>query len=285
MSNIFNFKRFGLVLRKDFLENWKLYTLLFLTMLGVITIVITWISFEQYKSNNSPELNVILLRVLSMMFGAFGLLFASTFMNPMNNKTKRIAYLLNPSSNIEKFMTRWIIVTVGYAISFFIALWIADIFRVVLCTARYQEINVIFLDLTKLVLFNDAQVLNDLTLNDVYAFSKELFIMSATMCLLFQSLFILGSTFWEKTTFVKTFTAGILILLSFILICRWTILLFYGNFEAFVNVLESILPSTKIDINTDKELALTSFLISVFTLANWTLSFFRFRESEIIKRL
>ena len=280
MNNIFNIKRFGLAFRKDTLENWKRYMLLFLTMLGIITIIITWISLDNFKAEKTNlEINKNILRGLSLMFGAFGLIFASTFMNPMNSKIKRMAYLINPSSNLEKYLTRWIIVTVGYAISFFAALWIADLFRVGICSASYPEAEVMFLDITKLIANGDTMEIND------YLFGKEPFVLVAALLFLFQSLFILGSTFWEKSTFVKTFSALILILLSFVLICRFTILIFYGNFENFGNMLQSLLPSTSIDIKKEKSLAILSSVISVFTLTNWTLAYFRFRESEIVKRV
>jgi len=280
MNNIFNIKRFGLVFRKDILENWKRYMLLFLTMLGVLALFITFISLDYYSNErNNSDINFNLLKVISLFFGIFGMIFASTFMNPMNSKIKRMSYLINPSSNLEKFMTRWIIVTVGYIISFFIAIWIADILRVGICSARYPEIDVMFLDITKLISSDDTGVFYE------YVFNKGLFATIIAMFFLFQSFFILGSTFWEKSTFVKTFSAGILILLSFALICRWTILIFYGSFNEFVDVLSSVMPSTNIDVNKENSAVITSSVISLFTLINWTLAYFRFRESEIIKRI
>jgi hypothetical protein len=236
MNNILNIKRFGLVFRKDFLENRKRYTLLFLTMLGVITIVNTGSSFSGYdyiqKNQNNDYYSFInreLLRYSSLMFAAFGLLFASTFMSPMNSKLKRITYLLNPSSNIEKYLSRWIIITIGYIISFFIAFWIADILRVGICSARYPELDIMFLDLTKLIYLKVDWSYSE------YAFNRQLFMISVSIYLLLQSFFILGATFWEKNSFIKTFTAGAFIFLSFVLICRWAILIFYKDFDEFGN--------------------------------------------------
>ena len=279
MNNIFNIKRFGLIFRKDILENRKRYMLLFLTMLGVITLFITFESLNYYSNERNSDININLLKVISLLFGIFGIIFAATFMNPMNSKIKRMSYLINPSSNLEKFMTRWIIVTIGYIISFFIALWIADILRVGICSARYPEINVTFLDITKLISSDETGVFFE------YVFSKGLFMALTAMFFLFQSFFILGSTFWEKSTFVKTFSAGILILFSFVIICRFAILIFYGNFENFGNMLQSLMPTTNIDISKSKAVEIVTSVISVFTLFNWTLAYFRFRESEIIKRV
>ena len=286
MNNIFNIRRFGLVFRKDFLENWKRYTLLFLTMLGVITIINTANSLSYYYDvHNMPEiehynyLNKRLLIYSSLMFGMFGLLFASIFMSPMNSKTKRISYLVNPASNFEKYFSRWVIITIGYIISFIAAFWIADILRVGICSARFPELEITFLDLTKLISSNDEG-------HSEYAFYRPVFIISTSMYLLLQSLFILGSSFWEKATFIKTFTTVVLIILSFVLICRWTILLFYGDIDSFGNVLESFTYTfDKRDINEEHAIVFVSCVISFFTISNWTLTFFRFRESEITKHL
>ena len=284
MNNIFNIKRFGLILRKDIMEGWKRYLLLFLTMIGITTIVITWQSLLHYNEiirypGKTSNLNTNILISLSVIFFASGLLFASTFMNPLNSKLKKISYLAIPSSNLEKYFSRWIIITIVYIILFFISIWIADAIRVAICSACYPDISVTFVDLSKLVFTTDSYNNND------YAFPAEVFIVVTSLYFLLQSFFILGSTFWEKSSFIKTFTAGALIILSYILICRWAILLFYGDFDRFFNVLSSFESIGKEDISERLTTIILSSVISFFTLINWSLSYFRFRESEIIKRL
>ena len=214
------------------------------------------------------------------MFAAFGLLFASTFASPMNSKLKKISYLVSPSSNFEKYLTRWIITVAGYIIAFFVALWIADLIRVVICSARYPELNVSFMDFSKLIYQND-----DWSYGRGNLFNKQLFMICTSIFFLLQSLLVLGSTFWEKSSFIKTFTACALIVLSFVFICRWTILLFYGGFDEFGNAMNSFESIEKNDPNGEKALMIVSCIISVFTLTNWVIAFFRFRESEITKRI
>jgi hypothetical protein len=213
------------------------------------------------------------------MFAAFGIVFASTFMNPMNSKTKRISYLLTPSSDFEKFFSRLITFTIGYIISFFVALYAAEILRVIVCSVRYPDIEIRFIDLTGLIYPGKDWSFSN------YLFNKSLFSIAISMYFLFQSLFILGSTFWEKATFVKTFTAGALIPLLYILICYWTISIFYENLNNFGNVLQSFDSFAENNINEEQSQIIALSVIFFFTIANWTLAYFRFRESEIIKRL
>jgi len=101
------------------------------------------------------------------------------------------------------------------------------------------------------------------------------------MYFLFQSLFLLGATFWEKASFIKTFTAILLIVFAYIILCRWAILLSYEDgLHGFGRVLSSF-----VDGMEKQSLVLLKTTLSVFTLTNWILAFFRFRESGIIKRL
>ena len=149
MNNTFDIKRFGNVFRKDLMENWKRYTLLYITMLGIMAIVFIWASLVYYKEysekySDNNYFNKDLLTYASLMFAGFGIVFASTLMNPMNSKTKRIAYLINPASNFEKFLTRWVIMTLAYTILFFTTLYIVDALRVGICSAVFPSMDMFF---------------------------------------------------------------------------------------------------------------------------------------------
>jgi hypothetical protein len=296
MNNTLNVKRLGLALGKDFLENGKRYLLLFLTMTGIMAIFLIWISLEAYDRlehgyGNIDYFNRNLLTAASLIFAALGLLFASTFMTPMNSKTKRISYLTLPASHSEKYLSRWLITTVGYSALFFVALYIVDSLRVGICAVYYPQFDIKFLDFSELFRTGHAIPENGVIKPGICVFDSEvIFAFALCIYLFLQSLFILGSTFWEKTTFVKTFTAISVIVFLYIMLCRWTILLSYeGDFRGFTNVLDSFEPVIRSEnsflTNRDDGLMLLSSVLSVFTLANWVLAFFRFRESEIIKRL
>ena len=265
MNNLFNIKRFGHVFKKDLLENYKRYLLSFVTLMGIMVIIMAF----------QPWDNRSLLTYMSLLFLAAGILFASTFMNPMNSKLKRISYLVNPASNIEKFLTRWLITTIGYILVFFVALWIADVIKVAVCTVIYPDSNIQLLDLSKLRYPGDDYI------NYEYMLLRHPFDIMIFIYLLLQSIFLLGSTFWEKASFLKTFTALSITIFSYNMICRWIIFLFYEKFDGFNNVIGSFNPATTME----QAVTFACLVMSFFTLANWTLAFFRIRESEIIKRI
>ena len=288
MNNTFNIKRFGSLLRKDFLENGSRYLLQFLAMFGIMTIILTWASSYAYQHAYSyvldggetyyslNGLNRELLTTAIIMFLIFGALMASTLMEPMNNKIKRVAYLINPSSDFEKILSRWLIVTFGYGISFFIALWFADAIRVAICSVSFPDIDIRFLDLSKMIAKPESKFYE-------YVFSAKYFFGACLgFYFLMQSLFILGSTFWERMSFIKTFSAGIIIVLLFLFLCNWAIQIGYDdNSNQFSNVMDSF-GSEKAE---DQIFFIITGVFGLFTVANWVLAFLRFRESEIIKRL
>ena len=285
MNNTFNIKRFGLTFRKDFIENGKRYLLLFLTLLGLITVFITYITWLYYRNTEASEtidpatflfLNKRLLTFLSFTFLAAGIWFSSTFTTPMNSKLKSITYLISPASNLEKYLTRWIITIIGFIVAFFAAMWMADAIRVALCSIIYPEIEINFFDLSKLY-YPDKDYSSS-----IYMVPKSVFLFFLSLYFFLQSIFLLGSTYSEKASFIKTFTFGAAVIAAFILICRWTILLFYGSLDGFGNVMRSFEINQTID--ADQGVTIAAIVLAVFTLTFWILAYFRMKESEIIKR-
>lgn len=279
MNNTFNIKRFGLLLRKDFLENGKRYLLQFLTLFGIIAVFIFWISYQYYTNGINHNWSIMreMLTNVSVLFCIFGTLCAATLTEPMRDKIRRIAYLANPASNFEKMLSRWLIVTIGYVIAFFAALWLADAVRVAAFSISYPEIDIPFLD------FGFMYPAQGSDFSGFVFTTKHLFIACLGFYFFLQSLFVLGATFWAKGTFIKTFSTGVLVVLLFLLLCYWAILLSYDEAAQFPKVLDSF----EMDghVSQEQVLPFITCVFGLFALINWTLAFFRFRESEIIKRL
>ena len=285
MNDIFNFRRFGLLISKDFRENWKKYGLQFLTLFGIMAVWMTWNFYnrfqylQKYPSNNE-NIDIQLLQSLSILFLGFGIFFASTLMNPMREKTMRISFLSTPVSNFEKYISRWLIVTIGYIIAFFIALWIADVVRVAFMSYKYPEIGFKFIDFSRLV---KPEIENS---SRNYAFfNKSYFILWVSIYALLQSLFLLGTTFWEKASFIKTFSASAVIIFLYIYLNRIMIQIFNHDINSFGGKF-SYYVSNLLNNPSDNDVMLLSTCIFIFiTIFCWVIAFFRFRESEIINRL
>ena len=288
MNNTFNIKRFGLVFRKDLIENGRRYLLLFLTMFGLITVLITYQTWGYYEYKMSTQIlddsvvsshsNGFIFGHLSVLFFVFGIWFASTFSNPINSKLKRLSFFINPSSNLEKYLSRWLLTTVGFILAFFVALAFADILMVAICSVRFPDADIQFIDFNKFVAPSEQE-----NYREFFIMRKIVFTLLIGFYFLIQSIFLLGSTIWEKASFIKTFTAGVVIVAVFSLLCRWTLLLLYGNPSNFENVINSF--EWDETTSPDKALSFVIAVFAVFTLTNWILAYFRLKESEIIKRL
>lgn len=93
-----------------------------------------------------------------------------------------------------------------------------------------------------------------------------------------QSLFVLGSTIWPKNSFLKTFASGTII---------WIVYFLVGVFMSKMLLQSNKHYSFPDNIIMSDE-AMWGLLIAVsifFTLFNWILAYFRFKESEIINRM
>jgi len=198
-----------------------------------------------------------------------GIIFAATMMEPMINKTKRISYLMNPSSTLEKFLSRWIIVTIGYLIIFSLVIIPADATRVFISVIRYPGAEVPFIDFSKIV--SGEKYTSDF----LYDYKQLKMVLS--LYILFQSLFVLGSTFWQKNSFVKTFSALLLIFVSYGFICYKLISVLFGN------GMDDFFWSTR-DFEPENQTTTIAVTLTLIAIVNWVIAFFRFRESEIIKR-
>jgi hypothetical protein len=283
MNDFFSWKRLGLLLRKDLMEEEKRYALLWLTTLGLITIFLIPLSMDFYErlarnERVDPNRDLFLTKYLMFLFVTLGTLFASMFMQPMNSETKRGAWLMCPASTMEKFLSRWLVVTPGYVAAFVTAAWAADGVRAAICRAVFPQLEASFPNMAELIPAKDGRSSD--------GFPEVLYIGLSGYFLL-QSVFMLGATFWEKGSFFKTFTAVAVIITVFFTLCYWCVELFYdGSMEGVENVFNSFEPphgGTKKDWQMVTRIVCTT--LWTFTLTNWTLTFFRLRESEIVKRL
>lgn len=275
-NNFICIKRFTLLYKKDFIENWKTMLLRFVMLYAIMAIIFSFIGLSEFKSRTNYNYNPSngdnnYLIPATFIFWGFGCLFASLMMEKMKDKTKRIAYLMTPATNFEKFFSRFLPVVIVFIIAFFLAFKLADYTRIAILSIRYPEFNITAVNITQGLCSQNPGAMTDNWMEFTALFSVYLF---------FQSLFILGSTLWYKNPFIKTLATGIAITL-----------LFYAVDALLVNSLfnESQLFSVGDYCREIIEKWTTRrniiFLFSVLTLFNWVISYFRFKDSEIINRL
>ena len=272
-DTFFSAPRFVNLCRKEMVESWKANLLRFVMMYGIMAIAFVWNGYFRYNylsasswTDQDPiwnfELGAFVWALVIM-----GLLSASFIMERMKTKTNRIAMLMIPATMFEKFFSRWLVFTFGFLIVFLIAFKLADWTRVTIYMISYPELKGIIASTPLSHLVGKEQfwtVFDDC----------NYFMLGVSAYIFAQSLFVLGSSIWPKNSFVKTFSAIVVIAIVYIAIGSVLAKMLFEGRSGGVNQTIS-----------DETMTLSSTVI-FFAMAvfNWIVAYFRFKESEIISR-
>ena len=287
METTFSMTRVQHIIRRDLIENWKnnLYGLLgifaacFFPMLGFLWSAERWTeegypevySFERFCGN--------MLGIIGMVVSVAMIYYASRIMKCMDNKEKRISYLLLPATKLEKFFSRALFVTVGTALMILVALLALELTHYLLLPlfdlpAVYSQPM-----LVEVFSMRWAHASVDATGEPVYSWwLMQLLVW--IFCLWNHSLFILGGSFWYKHPFLKTIGACLAVtILGGILFAN---LVEGGFLVRFSDWMQEHYQDTPQTVNG--LLTIISVVFLLFTVFNWWLSYRLFTRSEVVKR-
>ena len=251
-DTFFSLPRFMNLCRKEMVESWKSNVLRIVLLYGVMTVVLVWNGYFAYRTHDSVR-------------------FLERHMEEMKSKTNRLSVLMTPATPFEKFFSRWLVSTVVLLVVFFITFELADYTRVLVYSLIYPDVKEVILPVN----------LGDLVGSGKrwYLFHKtyELTLVLSIYCFV-QSLFVLGSSVWPKNSFLKTFVSVTIIVLIYVLVGMLVgDMLFSGSSKDYGYIFSSI---TKEQVTV---MVTVGFML--FAFVNWTLAYFRFKESEIIQRM
>ena len=261
-NDIFSLPRFVAFAKKEFTEQRRQLLLQLGTLLGAITFTGLAMCYGVYQSewaraatlqcdpmafsltNGVLERNwVRLWFVLAAVF--YGSLAAWN----MDNKAKRIARIMSPASQQEKFIFGAILVTVIMPLLTFLTLEVYELIRYV--TFRY----VVDTPCSDYVQFMNipAMIVNDVKIG---GFLLGLF------C--FNSIFVLGSCIWHNKAMIKTIVA--ILAVYFVLMSSAVLVGVSSNF--FIKV------TTSVDIVT-----------GTIGVINWVIAYYIFTRAEVVGRV
>lgn len=275
-DTFFSAPRFVNLCRKEMVESWKANLLRFVMMYGIMAIAFVWNGYFQYNNperllrrgaTQDPiwnfELIIFLWAIIIM-----GMLSASFIMERMKTKTNRIAMLMVPATMFEKFLSRWLVFTYGFLIVFLIAFKLADWTRVAVYMISYPELKDIIASTPLSYLVGKEQYWTAFQSSDGFMLGLSAYFFA-------QSLFVLGSSIWPKNSFVKTFSAIVVIAIIFIAIGATLIkIVFEARGTRGVNS----------SISDEEVMLWTTIIFFGMAIFNWVVAYFRFKESEIINR-
>ena len=288
-NKFFSFPRIAMVMKREIMENWKTNLYRLIGIYAGFLLVMVFTMSKQASSYSDPQVafqhycsNV--LGAFVLIIGIFGIVYAANIMENMITKEKRIAFLMLPATMIEKFVARFLTVTVGLAVAVFVAASLAEI-------TRYLLLPLFNVPET----FHQSVLYNLLSMASVdgeqiyrgsgYAMNMPYQNWLGELCgwaflVWSHSLYILGGSYWYKKPFFKTL--GTLMLIS--LLCSVLsvhIISWVGNdgMRSFAEWLEA--NSQWMTLN--KLLSLGVAFFSAFTMFNWWLSYRLFTRSQVIK--
>lgn len=277
-NKFFSFSRIALVMKREMMENGKTNMYRFIGLYAAFALVMAgymWGMSGEEGAWPEPEFNFY--RACHGCMSAFtfiiliaALAYASNIMENMTTKEKRIAFLMLPATMIEKFVARFLIVTLGLAVGAVVAMLLAEGTRYLL-----------------LPLFNLPDVFRQ---SFLYEFFKRIVSLGdhgwwGSLCGLaffawVHSLYVLGGNYWYKKPFFKVL--GLSIFLSVLCSVFSTRILSVMDTETIHHWTEW-LENHLHWMTLEGVLAIGIAFFSAFTLLNWWLSYKLFIRSQVVK--
>lgn len=291
-NNFFSFPRIMMVMKREVMENWKtnLYRLIGLYAAFVLVIISNmWIMSG--NENTFADSGMSFNRYCSTIMGAFvfiisivGLVYAANIMENMITKEKRISFLLLPATMIEKFIARFLIVTLGFGVAVVVAASLAEITRYLLIplfNLPEEFHQSVLYRLIKMISIDGEQVYRGSGAGLNMPYNNWLGEICGWAFLVWShSLYILGGSYWYKKPFFKTL--GTLMLVSILCsVISVHVLTWIG--EESIRNLGEWLENNLQWMTLNKLLSLGIVFFSTFTMFNWWLSYKLFTRSQVIK--
>ena len=257
-TNIISPRRLFSLLKRDILSNINTTLITF----GAVTAVIYLISaITAYNSAPSGQLYFTLFT--NLLF-AGGLIVTSMIFKEMHRKETAQNYLLLPASNFEKFFSRLLISTVGFAMITVIGITAISYLSEGVNTLIFKRHN---------VLFNP--------------FSKMVWTLMAHY-MVAQSIFFLGAVFFRKYHFIKTINVIFLIQISVSIIAALFVrIVYFDLFDGFFRIGNTSLlfQWEKLSLDASSFTGLLNTLKILYWLVPaplfWTIAYFRIKEVEV----
>lgn len=226
--NNFNIHRFGKLLRYDIISNYRFYLVQilgiflwhFFSQLGIV-----YFSTRYWDRNpascSSLPIDAVTSTCVTAYFAISFLLLvammARTF-SVLSTKPKRISYLMLPASNLEKFVSRLLIYSVGFIIINPLVFIVADVLRAVALVAMPVHLPLVFITIPAFISDITQGFCSFYThgVAEVGQFKFYYYMLYfACFCLFNCMIYVLGSLYFKKNAFLKT--TAIMMLVGFII--------------------------------------------------------------------
>ncbi|ACU05547.1 MULTISPECIES: hypothetical protein [Pedobacter] len=274
MNNTFNIERFGLLLKRKWLEFGKIYLVTLSVAFGVILLGYL-IAFWRVFMGLSPvsSRNLVFREPLFMIFGfLFITAVASNYFAHLGQKSKTIIDLLIPASTFEKFVAGVFFTGVLTTISFTVLFCLTDLIFI----TKLRNIS----HSVETSSYTDAHgtvtVVKD---NLAYFFAHNKinrFLPLYVFPFFFTSIFLLGSVYFNKFHYIKT-ALSVMVFAGI-----WTFII-VNTGEYLTRNRRHVGDSGSFFNNPGKDTIewMLLLLLLVFTFIFWGIAYVRLKEKEV----
>ncbi|WP_256004015.1 hypothetical protein [Pedobacter deserti] len=256
MNNTFDINRFGLLLRRQWLEFGKIYLMALGVAFGANTIFYLYSFWATIIYPNFTHINLNFREPLFLIFGfLFITAIASNYFSHYGQKAKTVIDLLIPASTFEKFLAAVLFTAVLSVVSFVVIFWLVDFGFITNYRANHGTAR-------ELHLFFAIHV-------------PDLFTPLYFVPALATSIFLLGSIYFHKFHYIKT-------ALSVMVFTGLATYIVANAGEALTRNRHQLptSPFMKVDGKDLAEISISLVLI-LLTLAIWSITYVRLKEKEV----
>ncbi|MDE6562397.1 MAG: hypothetical protein K2K75_13525 [Muribaculaceae bacterium] len=258
-TNKFSISRTGSIVRKLLIEQSRTNLMRLVVLFGSLIVLAILIGFSVGYSPETSFMGDRAIQGEQIAFGAMlfilGSIYVSTAFSSLIQKTGRISMLSLPANSSEKFLAHWIIYVLLFFVSFFCAIWVAD-------WSRYLLMKIIY---------PDCPHISCLKLGDIFMAEGS---VTIAIFLLYQSFFFLGSIIWPRFSFIKTYFALTALCILYVIVAGTSVYYFMpSKYHYATTFIKSLNP-----------IHVQWYVTGLICIINYTLTYLRLRESEVINR-
>lgn len=275
MNNTFNIQRFGLLLKRKWLEFGKIYLITLAVAFGVI--LISYIIAFWPLVNDLRTVSDRTLIFREFLFLGFGFLFitavASTYFSHLGQKPKTIIDLLIPASTFEKFIAGIFFTAILTTVSFIVIFWLTDLVFVAKLRSIYSSVS-------QSTSYTDAHgTVTAIKDNAAYFFVRNkpnLFLPVYVLPFFVTSIFLLGSIYFNKFHYIKT-ALSVMVFTGL-----WTFIVVKAG-QYLTDGRHAVENPGRIihDPGKDTIECLLALMLLVLTLVFWAITYVRLKEKEV----
>ena len=272
MNNTFNINRFGLLLKRQWLDFGKIYLISLVVLLGIVVGFYSYSIPSPLKDNNFDYDGNLDMRFRYPLFLILGFVFisivASSYFNILGQKSRAILELMTPASLFEKFLAGVVYTAIISLFSYLLIFYLTDLAFVKYLNSHLDTFKGL---LPKNGAVREVETITYQVFNDE-GYRKYCGSFFAFPFLI-TSLFLLGSVYFNRFHYIKTaLSVMVFIGLASYLVIKLSIWLMEGKVANHHHFRKE-----------DKDWVLLTILLvtSITTLIVWTITYIRLKEKEV----